>query len=66
MPSELEFSNGNQTVTCQAFDDRVVLGAVGFRAGRHYWEWEVERYENQPDPAFGIATRSVGRDAMLG
>ena len=65
-PGELIFTNGQRTVTSSTFDDRLAMGAVGFRTGRHYWEFLVDRYENQPDPAFGLATRSASKDSMLG
>ena len=65
-PSEAIFSNDNTTVTCSSFDDRVVLGNVGFSKGVHYWEITIDRYDNQPDPAFGIARFDVTKDTMLG
>ena len=61
------FSNDNLTATSSSFDQRVVLGSVGFsRRGVHRWQLTVDRYENNKDPAFGVATRDVSRDRMIG
>ena len=60
------FSNDNMTATSSSFDNRVVLGSVGFSRGVHYWELTIDRYENNKDPAFGVATRNVPRDRMIG
>jgi len=60
------FSNDNRTVTTSSFDDRVVLGTVGVTRGVHYWEVVVDRYENNKDPAFGIARLDVAKDKLLG
>ena len=32
----------------------------------HYWQLAIDRYDNNKDPAFGIATRDVPRDRMIG
>lgn len=63
---DLVFSNDNMTVTCNSYDDRVVLGNIGFSKGVHYWEVTIDRYDNHPDPAFGVARFDVTKDAMLG
>jgi len=60
------FSNDNMTATSSSFDNRVVLGSVGLSRGVHYWELAIDRYENNKDPAFGITTRDVPRDRMIG
>ena len=60
------FSNDNMTITSSSFDDRVVLGTVGLSRGVHYWELSIDRYENNKDPAFGIALQCVSRDRMIG
>jgi len=60
------FTNDDRTVTTSSFDDRVVLGSVGFTRGVHYWELVVDRYENNKDPAFGIARIDVAKDKILG
>ena len=60
------FSNDNMTMTCSSYDDRVALGNVGFSRGVHYWEITVDRYDNTPDPAFGIARFDVSKDCMIG
>jgi len=60
------FSNDNLTATSSSFEQRVVLGSVGFSRGVHYWQLAVDRYENNKDPAFGVATRDVPRDRMIG
>ena len=60
------FSNDNMTATSSSFDNRVVLGSVGFSRGVHYWVFAIDRYENNKDPAFGVATRDVPRDHMIG
>ncbi|XP_060133156.1 E3 ubiquitin-protein ligase TRIM9 isoform X24 [Zootoca vivipara] len=64
--SDVIFSNDNLTVTCNSYDDRVVLGKTGFSKGLHYWELSIDRYDNHPDPAFGVARMDVLKDVMLG
>ncbi|XP_073466099.1 E3 ubiquitin-protein ligase TRIM9 isoform X9 [Aquarana catesbeiana] len=64
--SDIIFSNDNLTVTCNSYDDRVVLGKTGFSKGVHYWELTIDRYDNHPDPAFGVARIEVMKDVMLG
>ncbi|XP_044520678.1 E3 ubiquitin-protein ligase TRIM9 isoform X3 [Gracilinanus agilis] len=64
--SDIIFSNDNLTVTCNSYDDRVVLGKTGFSKGVHYWELTIDRYDNHPDPAFGVACIDVMKDMMLG
>ncbi|KAJ8341113.1 hypothetical protein SKAU_G00334040 [Synaphobranchus kaupii] len=63
---DIMFSNENFTVTCNSYDDRVVMGNTGFSRGVHYWEMSVDRYDNHPDPAFGVARGDVLKDVMLG
>ena len=63
---DIIFTNDNQTVTCNSFDHRVVLGSVGFSKGIHYWEVVIDRYDCQTDPAVGIARFDVGKCFMLG
>uniref|UniRef100_A0A4W6FPW2 E3 ubiquitin-protein ligase TRIM9 n=1 Tax=Lates calcarifer TaxID=8187 RepID=A0A4W6FPW2_LATCA len=63
---DIIFSNDNLTVTCNSYDDRVVMGNTAFSRGVHYWEMTVDRYDNHPDPAFGIARGDVLKDVMLG
>ncbi|ERE72301.1 E3 ubiquitin-protein ligase [Cricetulus griseus] len=64
--SDIILSNDNLTVTCSSYDDRVVLGKTGFSKGVHYWELTIDRYDNHPDPAFGVARIDVMKDVMLG
>lgn len=59
-------ANDDLTLTSAASEDVVVLASAGFIQGVHYWEIHIDRYENHPDPAFGIATAGVKRDSMLG
>uniref|UniRef100_A0A3P9PV59 Tripartite motif containing 9 n=1 Tax=Poecilia reticulata TaxID=8081 RepID=A0A3P9PV59_POERE len=63
---DIVFSNDNLTVSCSSYDDRVVLGSAAFSRGVHYWEMTVDRYDNHPDPAFGICRGDVLKDVMLG
>ncbi|XP_076872575.1 E3 ubiquitin-protein ligase TRIM9 isoform X2 [Brachyhypopomus gauderio] len=63
---DIVLSNDNQTASCSSYDDRVVLATATFSKGTHYWELSIDRYDNHPDPAFGVARVSVARDAMLG
>lgn len=63
---DIILSNDNLTVTCNSYDDRVVLGNSAFSRGVHYWEMTIDRYDNHPDPAFGVARDDVLKDVMLG
>uniref|UniRef100_A0A8C1RWF9 Tripartite motif containing 9 n=1 Tax=Cyprinus carpio TaxID=7962 RepID=A0A8C1RWF9_CYPCA len=63
---DIILSNDNLTVTCNSYDDRVIMGNTGFSRGVHYWEMTIDRYDNHPDPAFGIARADVMKDVMLG
>ncbi|KAM3871118.1 E3 ubiquitin-protein ligase TRIM9 isoform 4-T4 [Diretmus argenteus] len=63
---DIIFSNDNLTVTCNSYDDRVVMGNSAFSRGVHYWEMTIDRYDNHPDPAFGVARADVLKDVMLG
>ncbi|KAM9798025.1 tripartite motif-containing protein 67 [Neosynchiropus ocellatus] len=63
---DIVLTNENQTVSCNSYDDRVVLGTAAFSKGVHYWEVCVERYDNHPDPAFGVARINTVKDMMLG
>ncbi|XP_029937819.1 E3 ubiquitin-protein ligase TRIM9 isoform X2 [Myripristis murdjan] len=63
---DIIFSNDNLTVSCNSYDDRVVMGNSAFSRGVHYWEMTVDRYDNHPDPAFGVARADVLKDVMLG
>ncbi|KAI5616996.1 tripartite motif-containing protein 67 isoform X2 [Silurus asotus] len=63
---DIVLSNENQTVSCNSYDDRVVLGTAAFSKGVHYWEIGIDRYDNHPDPAFGVARINAVKDAMLG
>ncbi|XP_061900892.1 tripartite motif-containing protein 67 isoform X2 [Entelurus aequoreus] len=63
---DIVLSNENQTVSCNSYDDRVVLGTAAFSKGVHYWEVCIDRYDNHPDPAFGIARINTVKDMMLG
>ncbi|XP_028293957.1 E3 ubiquitin-protein ligase TRIM9 isoform X2 [Gouania willdenowi] len=63
---DIIFSNDNLTVSCNSYDDRVVMCSSSFSRGVHYWEITIDRYDNHPDPAFGIARGDVLKDVMLG
>lgn len=60
------FSNNYMSATCMSFEDRVILGSIGFSKGVHYWEVTIDRYDNQPDPSFGVARYDVAKEHMLG
>uniref|UniRef100_A0A668AGM1 Tripartite motif containing 67 n=1 Tax=Myripristis murdjan TaxID=586833 RepID=A0A668AGM1_9TELE len=63
---DIVLTNENQTVSCNSYDDRVVLGTAAFSKGVHYWEVSIDRYDNHPDPAFGVARINTMKDMMLG
>ncbi|XP_060531608.1 E3 ubiquitin-protein ligase TRIM9 isoform X1 [Cylas formicarius] len=62
----LQYSQDNTTVTGEGWEHRVSLGSVGFSRGIHYWEFTIDKYDADTDPAFGIARIDVTRDKMLG
>lgn len=53
-------------MSVDGWDHRIALGSVGFSRGVHYWEFTVNKYTADTDPAFGIARIDVARDQMLG
>ncbi|XP_019869309.1 E3 ubiquitin-protein ligase TRIM9 [Aethina tumida] len=62
----LQYSEDSSRVTGDGWEHRVALGSVGFSRGVHYWEFTVDRFDADTDPAFGIARIDVARDKMLG
>lgn len=60
------FSHNDTVVTVDGWEHRVGLGSVGFSRGVHYWEFTIEKYVPDTDPAFGVARIDVARDKMLG
>lgn len=62
----LQYSEDNQTVSGEGWEHRVALGSVGFSRGIHYWEYTVNKFDADTDPAFGVARIDVSRDKMLG
>jgi tripartite motif-containing protein 9/67 len=64
--SGLSFSKENATVSAEGWEHRVALGSVGFSRGVHYWEFTIDKYTLDSDPAFGVARIDVARDKMLG
>ncbi|XP_052850744.1 E3 ubiquitin-protein ligase TRIM9 isoform X2 [Drosophila gunungcola] len=64
--SGLIFSKNNATVSVEGWEHRVALGSVGFSRGVHYWEFTIDNYTADTDPAFGVARIDVARNKMLG
>ncbi|XP_018571423.1 E3 ubiquitin-protein ligase TRIM9 [Anoplophora glabripennis] len=62
----LQYSEDSTKVTGEGWEHRVALGSVGFSRGIHYWEFTIDKYDADTDPAFGIARIDVTRDKMLG
>jgi tripartite motif-containing protein 9/67 len=62
----LQYSEDSTTVTGEGWEHRVALGSVGFSRGVHYWEFTIDKFDADTDPAFGIARIDVTRDKMLG
>jgi hypothetical protein len=60
------FSYNSDSISCLSLQERVVLGSRGFRQGVHYWEMTIQRYDDKPDPAFGIARFDASKENMLG
>lgn len=64
--SGLQYSQEAMNVTGEGWEHMVALGSVGFSRGVHYWEFTIEKFNADTDPAFGIARIDVARDKMLG
>lgn len=64
--TSMSFMNNNTTLTVDGWEHCVALGSVGFSRGIHYWEFTIDKYSADTDPAFGIARIDVARDKMLG
>ncbi|KAF5294515.1 hypothetical protein FQA39_LY13369 [Lamprigera yunnana] len=62
----LQYSEDCVSVTGEGWEHRVALGSVGFSRGIHYWEFTIDKFDADTDPAFGIARIDVARDKMLG
>ncbi|XP_043209671.1 E3 ubiquitin-protein ligase TRIM9-like isoform X2 [Amphibalanus amphitrite] len=63
---DVSLSRDNSSATCDSFESRVALASVGFSRGTHYWEFSVDKFDGNADPAFGMARAGVSRDCMLG
>lgn len=63
---DVSLTNGNATASCGSTDSCVTLGSVGLSRGVHYWEFVIDQFDNNSDPAFGIARFDVRKDVMLG
>lgn len=59
-------TKNNTVVTADGWEHRVCFGSVGFSRGVHYWEFTIEKYVPDTDPAFGIARIDVDCNNMLG
>lgn len=64
--SGLVFGSDNSTVSVEGWEHCVALGSVGFSRGIHYWEFTIDKYTADTDPAFGVARIDVARNKMLG
>lgn len=53
-------------MSVEGWEHCVALGSVGFSRGIHYWEFTIDKYTADTDPAFGVARIDVARDKMLG
>ncbi|KAI4463140.1 e3 ubiquitin-protein ligase trim36-related [Holotrichia oblita] len=49
----LQYSEDSTRVTGEGWEYRVALGSVGFSRGIHYWEFTVDKFDADTDPAFG-------------
>jgi len=59
---DIEFLSPDfHSITCISLQERVALGSRAFRQGIHYWEITIEHYDDQPDPAFGIARFDISK-----
>ena len=63
---DVALSRDNSSATCDSFENRVALASVRFARGTHYWEFSVDKFDGNADPAFGMARADVSRDCMLG
>jgi tripartite motif-containing protein 9/67 len=59
-------SNDFDSISCISLQERVALGSRSFRHGIHFWEITIQRFDDKPDPAFGIARFDVSKENMLG
>ena len=62
----LQFSDDHLTVTNIGWEHCIALGSVGFSRGVHYWEYSLDKFDHDTDPAFGVARIDVNRTKMLG
>uniref|UniRef100_T1J5V0 B30.2/SPRY domain-containing protein n=1 Tax=Strigamia maritima TaxID=126957 RepID=T1J5V0_STRMM len=63
---DVTFSNDNFSVVCESYEQRMIVGTVGFSRGIHYWEFTIDRYDSNSDVVFGVARFDVDREIMLG
>ena len=63
---QLRFSDNNGAVSCDSFEPCVAMATTGFSRGVHYWEFTLERYDGNADPAFGVARLDANKSQMLG
>ncbi|KAI1302354.1 E3 ubiquitin-protein ligase TRIM9 [Halotydeus destructor] len=63
---DIGFTNNNLTVACQTFENRLAMTNLPLTGGVHYWEYTVDKYDGNADPAFGIAKHGASKEKMLG
>ena len=63
---QLSFSDSNAAVSCDSFEPCVAMATTGFSRGVHYWEFTLEQYDGNADPAFGVARLDATKSQMLG
>mgnify|MGYP002384851992 CR=1 FL=1 len=64
---DIEFlSNDYSSLTSRSLQDRIALGSRILRSNKYFWQIRIDQYDDQSDPAFGIASYDICKDQRLG